>query len=429
MKPRTKIQKEIVGYHKKVSDISRKDIDYIKEKAFPHKAYVTQKKITCLRCNHIWENDMKPNSMILKIIGETCPSCNTKLMPLEGRKRTNSQVTYFTKIDTYKGYQLVRIFYISRDLKAGEENHWHISEVIQHWIRGTDGKHQVMTAPYNGFGYGFTDPSWSFGPMEIKHVQDKFRIQKNYIPGRKTLAIIKRNGYNGNFQTLNPVIFFKAILRMGTKSETLLKMKQYDLFVESAIYNLESIYIFWKQIKIAVRSEYIIENARDWFDHLRLLREFGKDINSPKYICPRNFKREHQRYIDKQRRIIEKEKIEKLKKTIDKENKFYIERINKFLDIDISVRDLTIRVIPDVKDFFREGHKLRHCIYSNEYYKENDSLIFSARIGIERVETVQFSLSRMQVVQSRGRFNQFSEHHQQIIKLVNDNAKLIKKAM
>ncbi len=44
---------------------------------------------------------------------------------------------------------------------------------------------------------------------------------------------------------------------------------------------------------------------------------------------------------------------------------------------------------------------MHHCV--ERYHDKSDSLILSARIADRRVETVEVSLSRLQVVQSRGR--------------------------
>jgi hypothetical protein len=45
----------------------------------------------------------------------------------------------------------------------------------------------------------------------------------------------------------------------------------------------------------------------------------------------------------------------------------------------------------------------------------------------QRLETVEFSLSRMQVIQSRGYANKNTEYHDRIINLVKKNSRLFKK--
>ena len=44
------------------------------------------------------------------------------------------------------------------------------------------------------------------------------------------------------------------------------------------------------------------------------------------------------------------------------------------------------------------------------------------------METVEVSLSRLQVVQSRGACNRNTEYHDRIVRLVNDNMSLVRAA-
>ena len=68
---------------------------------------------------------------------------------------------------------------------------------------------------------------------------------------------------------------------------------------------------------------------------------------------------------------------------------------------------------------------MHHCVYWNGYYRKDDSLILSATIDGKRIETVEVSLSKLAVVQSRGVCNQNTQYHAQIIDLVNRNMSLI----
>ena len=53
----------------------------------------------------------------------------------------------------------------------------------------------------------------------------------------------------------------------------------------------------------------------------------------------------------------------------------------------------------------------------------------SATVDGKRMETVEFSLSRMEVCQCRGKSNQLSVYHDRILNLVRDNISLIRKRM
>lgn len=70
---------------------------------------------------------------------------------------------------------------------------------------------------------------------------------------------------------------------------------------------------------------------------------------------------------------------------------------------------------------------MHHCVFTNEYYRRNDSLILSATMDGRRLETVEVSLSRLKIEQSRGVNNENSPYHSQIVKLVQRNMPLIEK--
>jgi hypothetical protein len=64
---------------------------------------------------------------------------------------------------------------------------------------------------------------------------------------------------------------------------------------------------------------------------------------------------------------------------------------------------------------------------ANEYYCKLNSLILSARIDEQPVETIEIDLKNYQIVQARGRFNQNTPHHDRIMDLVKRNIPNIRK--
>ena len=72
---------------------------------------------------------------------------------------------------------------------------------------------------------------------------------------------------------------------------------------------------------------------------------------------------------------------------------------------------------------------MHHCVYRMGYYKRPESLILSARDrGGNRLETVEVNLNTFSVVQSRGLQNHPTLAHADIIRLVEQNMNLIKRA-
>lgn len=76
------------------------------------------------------------------------------------------------------------------------------------------------------------------------------------------------------------------------------------------------------------------------------------------------------------------------------------------------------------------GRAMRHCVFVNEYYKKDNSLILSAKDKDgNRLETIEVNTKTFQVIQSRGVCNQNTPHHNEIINLVNNNMYRIRQAI
>ena len=161
-----------------------------------------------------------------------------------------------------------------------------------------------------------------------------------------------------------------------------------------------------------------------------MLAEMGKDIRSPHYICPDNLEAEHDRISEKIRAKKEKERTEEeIRKALKNEDKFK-EMKSRFFGLMFTDGNIVVRMLESVREHVLEGKAMHHCVGSGTNYSLNpDCIIFSARIAEQRVETVEFSLEQMKVVQCHGLQNKETEHHADIINLVNSNARLIEQRM
>ena len=86
--------------------------------------------------------------------------------------------------------------------------------------------------------------------------------------------------------------------------------------------------------------------------------------------------------------------------------------------MEFSDGEICIKVLDSVEAIRQEGEAMHHCVFTNEYYLKADSLILSATIDGKRIETIEVSLKRMEVVQSRGVCNKNTPYHGQILKLM-----------
>ena len=198
------------------------------------------------------------------------------------------------------------------------------------------------------------------------------------------------------------------------------------MFRYTVISNI-NLHEYWNSIKICIRNGYHIADASMWFDLVRLLRHFGKDTHCPKYVCPTDLKKAHDRLVRKHEEQIERERAEQRREQLVKDEKNYLKSKGKFFGLVFTDNLILVKVIESVAEMQLEGKLMHHCVGS--YHKRTDSLILSATIDGKRIETVEVSLTTFKVVQSRGVCNSNTEYHDRIISLVESNAELIRKRM
>jgi hypothetical protein len=428
MKPKTKLHKEVHSLVKHVKPLPSDLKKHIIEKKFYHYVYKLKNTATCFTCGHTWEDKTPKNTLLHSIGGYVCPKCNRNLIALSDRSRTSGESKTFHQITTVKNWQVVRTFEVHRYCRAHDKAKYTFYEVVQMWIneKGRKVNRAMLRNPMNNSSWQYTSE------LEIRSDQSELYYVGENLPKAKVLPIVRRNGYNRTFHKLHPAWFCELVLGYQ-KAETLLKAKQYPLFERFHDFEYK-IQKYWSSIKICIRNNYLIENPSDYFDHLELLYGFRKDLLNPHYVCPSDFKAEHQRYIDyrmvvdqRNREIQAEIDAKENAKELAKANKKYIRAKKKFFDLFITNGEISITPLKSVEEFMIEGKTLRHCIYSNGYYNRENSLILSAKKEKTRLETIEIDLRDFRIAQARGRFNESSKYHDQILDLVSSHIFDIKK--
>ena len=193
--------------------------------------------------------------------------------------------------------------------------------------------------------------------------------------------------------------------------------------------NPQSIDRYWAAYKITFREHYLITDIALWCDYVDMLRRLGKDIHSPKYVCPENLQEAHDTAQQKLQTKQDKEaEARRRQKAIENEECFQALKA-PFFGITFTDGVIQVKVLESVQEYLEEGKALHHCVFTNEYYLKPQSLILSARIDGKRIETIEVNLDTLKVVQSRGLQNQNTEYHEQIVNLVNANCRLISQRM
>ncbi len=421
MKPKNKFQKQVAELSKQLPTITETQTRWAFRHCFEHIAKRTVKGVcTCLECGHEWTEKQHTENRAV------CPHCGMLLNVKTTRQRVFKQTEYFCVVITFRGFQVLRFFYLDAYRKAGQQALFFCREVIQRWI-APNGKYATLALlrPMCCF-----QDTWLFGSsLEIRPEKELYDVMPTKVyPRYRVLPEIKRNGFKGAYHDLTPFELLRSILT-NSRAETLLKAEQYELlryFIRTKYRTLES---HWASARICIRNRYTIKDGSIWCDYIDMLQQLGKDIHNPRYVCPDNLKEAHnyaQNEVRKQREREEQER--KRRRAIEDESRFR-ELKSKFFGIAFTDGTIHIRVLESVQEHLEEGTDLHHCVFTNAYYLKPHSLILSATINGERMETVEVSLETMKVVQCRGLCNKNTEYHDQIIRLVKRNLKQIRQRM
>ena len=417
MKPRNKFEKAVLEQSKHLRPITKTQSKWAFRECIDHFAYRLPKgRTTCMDCGHSWVMNKHRETC-------TCPHCRAKLQVKETYERKLQQKQYFTILTTCGEFQVLRMFLLIVGMEKGYKAQTSIIEIGQYWWNMQGRK--AMVAIQRVLGH-YVDTFSYCAPMAIRNDNEAYRYvaYSPIYPKFKVTDILRRNGFKDNFYGIVPTKFIPALLT-DSRVETLLKAGRTD-HLRYFLGNKRTFEELWQSYKIAVRNGYEITDISLWCDYVDTLRRLGKDIHNPKYLCPADLKGEHDRRHEEFLRLREREEIEQKQKKAMEDEKRFKELKSKFFGIHFTDGTIQVHVLESVQEHLEEGVSMHHCVFSNEYYLKEDSLILSATIEGKRIETIEVSLKSLEVVQSRGVCNKNTEYHDQIVNLVNANRRLIR---
>lgn len=428
MQPRTKKQIEVVDLSNRLQPLTATEENWAFKHCLFHQAFRTKKEVACLDCGHVWPS-------IAKVKAVVCPNCMNRLTVKDTRRTKDSQLEYASKLETHDGFQVIRIFQITGDYRVGRAAKLSTYEVSRQFLK--PGEKPEVVSRVKSFGY-YNGDHFS-GGLEIRNregIRNKYdAVPYRVFPKPQVLPIYRRNGFRHSAHGCSVYELFTA-LEVSPRAETLLKAGQYPL-LRAKVGNSHiggRIDRYWSSIRICIRNNYSIKHPGDWFDYLDILSYYGKDLNNPKYVCPDKFSEAHDYWVSKKSRDDEKRRaeaerrraVEELRRETE-DNKRYQKRVSAFIGIAFTKGPIKVKLLESVQDFIDEAEAHKHCVAANKYYNRPESLVFSAKIGGKPIETVEVSLKDMKVVQSRGKHNSPSPHHEEIVTLVNSNIHVIRK--
>ena len=425
MKPKTATELKIVELSKKLPQITQQQNELAFSKCFDKYAVQSRKSIFCLECGHNWKiTDVKKRKNV------TCEKCFKKLAITDRYNNGLKETDYYQIITAVDNFQIIRMICITKSMRKNFKSSHFAHEVMQIFIDET-GKTRTMSKNVMGMSQ-YYDQWIVYSELSLKSRSEnrRFNLTPSFIQSNKKIhPIIKRNGFKGNFMGIAPQILFKAILS-DSIAETLLKTNQHDmLYYHIRNTNLHPTGIYWNAIKICIRNNYEIKDAKLWIDYIDLLQYYMKDIRNPKYVCPEDLKKAHDKLMAKKIKEIWENTVEENKRQIGKNQRHYFKAKKHFFGLVFSEKDISINVIETIKEFLEEGCIHNHCVFTNEYYKKQNSLILSAKVNGVHAETVQISLENLEILQSRGKGNKATKYNKEIIRLVSKNLPQIRARM
>lgn len=428
MKASTKKQKEIVEINKSLPKITHVQEEWAFKHILPHIAVrLKSGKITCLDCGHSFQSVFTSQGWQDEVMGDKCPNCNVDLKIKTTRTKNFTDDYLMHLIQVHKGYQVIRVFQIHGYYRSGKPKRVYALEQSRIYL-DAKGNYEIIGHSRQANWYG---GRW-FGEFSLKQrntIASHVDVSATVYPKIKAIAQIKRNGFKNDFHDLRPFVFFHLILTKP-KAETLLKTGQYRLFYYSALErDFELIIRFWETIKVCTKHKYFVHDVSMYFDYLKLAENFNRDLKSPKYACPVDLKREHDKYVEKDRKRRFAQEYKTLKAEIRKDERAYAKEKKKFFDLEFKEENITIKVIKSVKEVMDLGDRFRHCIYSLKYHRKKYSLLFAVHVNDIPVETIEYDLKEFKVLQSRGKGNDATEYHDKILDIMAKHHKDIKEIL
>lgn len=439
MKPRNKFQKHVCEVQEQLPDLSPDVIQYAYDKCLPAYFVESRNRLFCLECGHKF---VSPNPQ--KWMDDAhceCPSCGKDLKRINERNkiggiyqterlyRKDAHMAIVTVVD---GMQLVRTIYVAKDMNKKKPAEYWYQEVSQHFMT-EQGKvatfSKIPSYSYSGWAMHSPVVLRDCGPISTQNIA----FIDCVYPKKKMLPVVKRNGFKTGFYGYHPHAFMYLLLT-EPKFETLVKSGQRSL-VNGFIREFRPIKEYWSSIRIAIRNGYIIKDASMWIDYMQLLQWFKKDIRNAKYVCPPDLKLAHDTLMKRREAIQEANRIRQKKEDAEEQARLlaeakreYANWKGRFFDLEFTDGEITITPLKSVDEFEQEGKELAHCVYVNEYYRKEESLVLSAKVNGKRMETIEVSLKTFEIVQSRGFDNDPTDYNKRIVQLMEQNMSAIRRA-
>ena len=417
MKPRNKKQERILAMSGQLRPLSNAQMQWALNYTINHFAYrLKNGKAVCLKCGHEWN----ASEGVCR-----CPHCGISLEVKTTKERVRKDKSYFNIITAKGGYQIIRMFLMSVELRKGMVVEPSFQEIGQYWL-DENGKATVVGLRRT---IGWYVDSFDYcSKLELRRDNDAFQfIADQWVyPRIKVTDTIKRNGFDGHTYDINSLALFKELLT-NPKAETLMKSGDVEMlrYLCHSPFNADEIDFYWKSIKVAKRAGFEFEDAQMWMDYIKMLERMGKDLHSPVLVAPQDLQTAHDLYSAKvERQRIKAQREEDRKKAEADEAKFE-ELKGRYIGLVMTDGEIVIHTLNSVAEYYDEGSRQHICVASARYYLKENSLVLTATIKGQTIATIEISLSDYSIIQCRAFANKVCKYQDRIAKIIRDNTKII----
>lgn len=417
MKPRNKKQERILAMSGQLRPLSNAQMQWALNYTINHFAYrLKNGKAVCLKCGHEWN----ANEGVCR-----CPHCGISLEVKTTKERVRKDKSYFNIITAKGGYQVIRMFLMSVELRKGMVAEPSFQEIGQYWL--DENGNATVVGLRRTIGW-YVDSFDYCSKLELRRDNDAFQfIADQWVyPRIKVTDTIKRNGFDGHTYDINPLTLFKELLT-NPKAETLMKSGDVEMlrYLCHSPFNADEIDFYWKSIKVAKRAGFEFEDAQMWMDYIKMLERMGKDLHSPVLVAPQDLQTVHDLYSAKVERQRIKAQREKDRKKAEADEAKFEELKGRYIGLVMTDGEIVVHTLNSVAEYYDEGSRQHICVGSAGYYLKENSLVFTAKIKGQTIATIEISLSDYSIIQCRAFANKVCKYQDHIAKIIKDNTKMI----
>ena len=417
MKPRNKKQEQILAMSGQLRPLSNAQMQWALNYTINHFAYrLKNGKAVCLKCGHEWN----ANEGVCR-----CPHCGISLEVKTTKERVRKDKSYFNIITAKGGYQVIRMFLMSVELRKGVVAEPSFQEIGQYWL--DENGNATVVGLRRTIGW-YVDSFDYCSKLELRRDNDAFQfIADQWVyPRIKVTDTIKRNGFDGHTYDINPLTLFKELLT-NPKAETLMKSGDVEMlrYLCHSPFNADEIDFYWKSIKVAKRAGFEFEDAQMWMDYIKMLERMGKDLHSPVLVAPQDLQTVHDLYSAKVERQRIKAQREKDRKKAEADEAKFEELKGRYIGLVMTDGEIVVHTLNSVAEYYDEGSRQHICVGSAGYYLKENSLVFTAKIKGQTIATIEISLKDYSIIQCRAFANKVCQYQDRIAQIISDNIKMI----